>query len=489
MAEKILNTRIQLKYDSLQNWALHNPVLKAGEVAIAYLPPKGEGVAPAAVSEAVLMKVGPGLFKDLPWVSALAADVYAWAKQSEEDFLAWIEEKRPTVVDTDLDTRYGFELVDGALKVTKTLYTLGVAGTTEEVGTYDFLNSDELNAILANYYNKEEVVALIEGAKKYADDNDANTTYTIGYESKVEGEGGHPARIVLTPSEGAATYVDATPFIKDGMVENVTYDDATDTLTFVFNTDAGKQNIDVKLTDILAPYTGNVGDTITVVVDGNVIKAELNDSVKTDISTATSDAAQAKSDAAAAVSTANDASTVAGEAKTAAEGAVAVANEAKEAATGAVNSAKSYAEAAKASATTAGEQAGAAANSAREAGNAQTAAEAAQGAAEGARDAAVSAKEAAVSAQGAAETAQGKAEDAQKAAEDAKAAAEASNTSATAIANEAKGIAEGAKTASDAATEAVAGLATIAKTGNVNDLVQTTGDVLVFYCGDASTVI
>ena len=34
-----------------------------------------------------------------------------------------------------------------------------------------------------------------------------------------------------------------------------------------------------------------------------------------------------------------------------------------------------------------------------------------------------------------------------------------------------------------------ADLAAIAKSGNVNDLVQTEGDVIVFNCGTASTVI
>ena len=34
MVEKILNTRIQFKYDSYENWKINNPVLKRGEVAI-----------------------------------------------------------------------------------------------------------------------------------------------------------------------------------------------------------------------------------------------------------------------------------------------------------------------------------------------------------------------------------------------------------------------------------------------------------------------
>ena len=124
-------------------------------------------------------------------------------------------------------------------------------------------------------YTNDQIDGFIAEAKKYADDNDANTTYTIGYESKVDGEGGHPARIVLTPSEGEAQYVDATPFIKDGMLDNVSYDEGTNTLTFTFNTDAGKEAVTVELTDILAPYTGSTGDRVKVEVTDGVISADL----------------------------------------------------------------------------------------------------------------------------------------------------------------------------------------------------------------------
>ena len=77
-----IKTRLKLRYDSLEHWASENPTLLAGEVAIAYLPPRGTGDAPAATSTAVLMKVGPGAFNSLPFTSALAADVYAWAKEA-----------------------------------------------------------------------------------------------------------------------------------------------------------------------------------------------------------------------------------------------------------------------------------------------------------------------------------------------------------------------------------------------------------------------
>lgn len=90
--EKILNTRIQLKYDSFSEWSSKNPTLKAGEVAIAYLT-TADAVKPGTgdTQHPVMFKVGPGAFNDLPWASALAADVHAWAKKSEADFTTWVK--------------------------------------------------------------------------------------------------------------------------------------------------------------------------------------------------------------------------------------------------------------------------------------------------------------------------------------------------------------------------------------------------------------
>lgn len=87
MAEKILNTRIQLKYDSFSNWSEKNPLLKSGELAIAYLANSHTTATPDNGTHPVMFKVGPGNFNDLPWASALAADVYGWAKLSENDFV------------------------------------------------------------------------------------------------------------------------------------------------------------------------------------------------------------------------------------------------------------------------------------------------------------------------------------------------------------------------------------------------------------------
>lgn len=85
-----LQTRIMLKYDSYANWTANNPVLLAGEVAIATIP-SGTSVPTKDQRQMqdlpnVVMKVGDGSthYNDLKFVSALAADVYDWAKASEK---------------------------------------------------------------------------------------------------------------------------------------------------------------------------------------------------------------------------------------------------------------------------------------------------------------------------------------------------------------------------------------------------------------------
>lgn len=91
--EKIMNTRIQLKYDTLAKWQASafngdDPAkyLKAGEVAIVTLAPNKEKEPENTANQhPLLFKVGTGShkFNDLPWVSALAADVYDWAKKEK----------------------------------------------------------------------------------------------------------------------------------------------------------------------------------------------------------------------------------------------------------------------------------------------------------------------------------------------------------------------------------------------------------------------
>lgn len=81
-----IKTRVQLKYDSYTEW---------NKVATSFQPLKGEIciVNPATtLAEAgrtpCLIKIGDGntKFDKLPWLSAIAADIYAWAKKETPDW-------------------------------------------------------------------------------------------------------------------------------------------------------------------------------------------------------------------------------------------------------------------------------------------------------------------------------------------------------------------------------------------------------------------
>lgn len=116
---KVFQTRIQLKYDTYANWSANNPILKAGEMAIATVA-AGEQSTMANLPNVVL-KVGDGVhnYNQLKFVSALAADVHEWAKAdkkpaytaSEITGLAdYIAERS----DFDTDTQYQLVAVSGA---------------------------------------------------------------------------------------------------------------------------------------------------------------------------------------------------------------------------------------------------------------------------------------------------------------------------------------------------------------------------------------
>lgn len=334
MTEKILDTRIQLKYDSYENWSNNqlgegkgaNLILKKGEVGFCEIP---SGNANATTAPTVLFKVGDGTtpFSGLKWASALAADVYEWAKQSTlfiqkegsgnvvsgitwdatlnngkggvkfttaavataqglEDLQKEVYGENGSASDSRIDkleqtintnktawekyedTRYSFSTDGDKLVVKKTLYTNGVAGTEEAVGTYEFLTTNEVNTILEDYYTKTQVDGLIQQAKDYADQNDANTEYHVEYDSTNK-------KIKLVAGADATKMeIDATAFIKDGMISGVTINENHD-LVISFNTDAGKEDIEIPLDEFIDVYTGVNGNRVNVTVTNNEISADL----------------------------------------------------------------------------------------------------------------------------------------------------------------------------------------------------------------------
>ena len=90
--EKILNTRVQLKYDTLANWNASTFIPKKGEMCIATVDTAQKDAKGNIITvPTLLIKVGSGAegatFSTLPFVSAPAADVYDWAKKDEATFV------------------------------------------------------------------------------------------------------------------------------------------------------------------------------------------------------------------------------------------------------------------------------------------------------------------------------------------------------------------------------------------------------------------
>ena len=187
MAEKKLTTRLKLKYDTLENWNKvdaadkgGNLVLLAGEVAICSIPvtdPQGKVM--QEVPPATLIKVGDGTskFKDLPWLSAKAADVYPWAKAASKPSYDYSEIKNkptiptmPTVNNGKLDIQVG--------GVSKGTFTANQAGnTTINLGSAAGANTDAFDAAgaatgvkneLLGKTNDDSSVETIRGARALA---------------------------------------------------------------------------------------------------------------------------------------------------------------------------------------------------------------------------------------------------------------------------------------------------------------------------------
>ena len=212
MAEKVVNTRIQLKYDTYENWTTNNLVLKAGEMAITVVP-----VETGAVQQepCVLMKVGDGTsaYNDLQFVSGRAADIYSWAKAaSKPSYTASEIEGLDDYISgqiEDTDTQYQLvmdESNDHLLKLQSRPKTGGTwtdvvsvtlpddsyndTALTGRVSALETLVGDTAvatqiaNAIsaldLANTYETKGAAAqALTDAKAYADEKDATISASV----------------------------------------------------------------------------------------------------------------------------------------------------------------------------------------------------------------------------------------------------------------------------------------------------------------------
>ena len=134
------------------------------------------------------------------------------------------------------------------------------------IDAIDFVDDDELADAIKDFATKtyvgEEIAKIevpVDGVSAedkilaLGADKLISATVALAYDSDNK-------KIKLTGKDGADLgSVDATPFIKDGMLNDVSYDAETNTLTFKWNTDAGISEDAVVLSDIIEPYTAGAG--------------------------------------------------------------------------------------------------------------------------------------------------------------------------------------------------------------------------------------
>lgn len=206
---KTLQTRISLKYDSYDNWSNTevegkggNLVLLPGELGICEVPATNVD---SNVAPTVLFKVGGAKytaedaaagkgtegelmkFKDLPWASAKAADVYGWAKKSEEDFKKWLDKTAGFATDAEVEALVAPERARIAALEAKFGENDGTIDKQIEAlkGRLDIIEGGEDvegsidNAIkVANAYTDNKAADIKTAYEKYADDKDvARKTY------------------------------------------------------------------------------------------------------------------------------------------------------------------------------------------------------------------------------------------------------------------------------------------------------------------------
>lgn len=131
MPNNTIQTRIQLKYDTLAHWMSSTFVPMKGEVCIAEIPtgatanPDGNTLSnnPPAIG----IKIGDGVtghtFSVLPWIQAVAGDVYSWAKAAT----------KPTYSAEEIENIDSY--IAGQIQDTDTQYRIQ-AGTGEDAGKY-----------------------------------------------------------------------------------------------------------------------------------------------------------------------------------------------------------------------------------------------------------------------------------------------------------------------------------------------------------------
>ena len=159
MTEKTLNTRLKLRYDTYENWLDNDPVLLAGEFALATVSVKQDGAVEHVPS--VLIKCGDGTHKysELDYVFAKAADVIAAAK-SETALTAFVNN---VITNSGVATDEALATLSGRVTTAEGKITAleGLVGdtkvSTQIKNAIDALKLSETYAAKSHTHTKSEI--------------------------------------------------------------------------------------------------------------------------------------------------------------------------------------------------------------------------------------------------------------------------------------------------------------------------------------------
>jgi hypothetical protein len=112
----------------------------------------------------------------------------------------------------------------------------------------------------------QEVMSGIQESISGIDTSILNAFQGVSYDSEAN-------EIQFTSASGDVVgSIDTTDFVKDGMIEDVTYNSETKKLDITFNTDGGSKTISVDLSDLFELQAGD-----GVYVEGNKIAIKLDE--------------------------------------------------------------------------------------------------------------------------------------------------------------------------------------------------------------------
>ena len=116
---------------------------------------------------------------------------------------------------------------------------------------------------------KSEDTRVLDESKTYTNNEITGLELSIEKKSNVD-------YIILKNKSGTeVASINASTFVKDGMLSNAQYNATTNKLTLTWNTDSGKSNTEVNLNDLVDIYIGgegiNVSSAGTISVDTDVV--------------------------------------------------------------------------------------------------------------------------------------------------------------------------------------------------------------------------